>query len=37
MRKDTYDVLKNHFDDEKVQKLLTQIKNNLTKNNEYID
>ena len=36
-RKDAYDVLKNHLDDEKVQKLLTQIKNNLTKNNEYID
>lgn len=36
-RKDAYDVLKNHLNDEKVQKLLTQIKNNLTKNNEYID
>lgn len=36
-RKDAYEVLKYHLDDEKVIKLLAEIKNNLLKNNEYID
>lgn len=36
-RKDAYEVLKYHQDDEKVIKLLTEIKNNLLKNNEYVD
>lgn len=36
-RKDANEVLQNHQNDEKVLKLLSEIKNNLTKNNEYID
>ncbi|MBM6931147.1 ATP-dependent DNA helicase RecG [[Clostridium] spiroforme] len=36
-RKDAHEILKSHHDDEKVKKLLKEIENNLTKNNEYID
>ena len=36
-RKDAYEALNQHQDDEKIIKLLSEIKNNLIKNNEYID
>ena len=36
-RKDAYEALNQHQDDEKIQKMLVEIKNNLTKNNAYID
>ena len=36
-RKDAYEAINQHQDDEKIQKMLTEIKNNLTKNNAYID
>lgn len=36
-RKDAYDTLKYHMEDDKVVRLLTEIENNLSKNNEYID
>lgn len=36
-RKDAYEAINQHQDDEKIQKMLIEIKNNLTKNNAYID
>lgn len=36
-RKDAYEALKYHLDDQKIITLLEEIKNNLLKNNEYID
>ena len=36
-RKDAFEAMNQHQDDEKIIKLLSEIKNNLIKNNEYID
>lgn len=36
-RKDAIDALNNHASDEKIKQLLLEIKNNLLKNNEYVD
>ena len=36
-RKDAFEAMNQHQDDEKIIKLLLEIKNNLIKNNEYID
>ncbi len=36
-RKDAIDALNNHASDEKLKQLLLEIKNNLLKNNEYVD
>ena len=36
-RKDAFEAMNQHQDDDKIIKLLSEIKNNLIKNNEYID
>ena len=37
VRKDAFKAMNQHQNDEKIIKLLSEIKNNLIKNNEYID